>query len=214
MSFDEAFSSVHSKPRPDKVSCFSKDGARMRYTIDGSSIVPDWDLVCENSVWRTTVQVAVSFGKFVGASSFGILSDKYGRKTSFTLGVTCYTLGSLLTSFSPWYWPFLVGRVLLGVASSGIFYPALTIRKCSDLVYCYMFHLTLFHLFSCRLPRFLVTENIGLVHRSWMSIAFTVSYPVGMMLLALSAHFNHTWRELQLSLTVPVVFLVIICWFV
>lgn len=129
MQFDEAAASVHAKPRPAEVSCFRKEGARMRYTIDGSSIVPDWDLVCENSVWRTTVQVAVSFGKFVGASFFGILSDKYGRKNSFTLGAVFFIVGSLLTSFSPWYWPFLVGRVLLGAASSGLFYPALTIRK-------------------------------------------------------------------------------------
>lgn len=129
MSFEQAIASVRSKPRPAEVSCFSQNGAQMRYVIDGSSIVPEWDLVCENSVWRTTVQVAVSFGKFVGASLFGILSDKFGRKNSFSLGVLCYTLGSLLTSFSMWYWPFLIGRVLLGAASSGIYYPALTIRK-------------------------------------------------------------------------------------
>lgn len=71
--------------------------------------------------------MAVSFGKFVGASVFGILSDKYGRKNSFTLGAVFYTVGSLLTSFSPWYWPFLVGRMMIGSASSGLFYPALTI---------------------------------------------------------------------------------------
>lgn len=129
MPFEEAYATVHFNPRPDAVSCFSQHEAQMKYTIDGSSIVSDWDLVCDKSVWRTTVQVAVSFGKFVGASLFGIVSDKFGRKTSFTIGSLCYATGSLLTSFSPLYWPFLIGRVLLGLAASGIYYPALTIRK-------------------------------------------------------------------------------------
>lgn len=77
----------------------------------------------------------MSFGKFVGASVFGILSDKYGRKNSFTLGAVFYTVGSLLTSFSPWYWPFLVGRMMLGSASSGLFYPALTICMLFSVLY-------------------------------------------------------------------------------
>lgn len=35
-----------------------------------------WNLVCENDLERTAVQVALSFGKFVGAFLFGIVSDK------------------------------------------------------------------------------------------------------------------------------------------
>lgn len=56
----------------------------------------------------------------------------------------------------------------------------------------------------------LVTENIGSKHRSWMSIAFTMSYPIGMILLAVSAHYIQVWQQLQLSLTIPAVFLLVI----
>lgn len=88
-----------------------------------------WNLICENSFWRTAVAVAVSLGKFFGATAFGVLSDKYGRKTCFIIGSLFYITGSILTSFSPWYWVFLIGRVLLGSASSGLFYPAFSLCK-------------------------------------------------------------------------------------
>lgn len=86
-----------------------------------------WDLICEKSFWRTTVATAVSVGKFLGATTFGILSDKYGRKTCFIIGSIFYIAGSVLTTFSPWYWLFLIGRVLLGSSSSGLFYPAFSL---------------------------------------------------------------------------------------
>lgn len=88
-----------------------------------------WDLVCENSVGRTIVQTAVSLGKCMGALSVGILSDKFGRKKLFGGGVIVYTLASLLVAFTPWYWAFLIGRMCLGLASSGLFYPALIMSK-------------------------------------------------------------------------------------
>lgn len=40
------------------------------------SFVPEWNLVCERTALKSNVQVALSVGKFVGASTFGIISDK------------------------------------------------------------------------------------------------------------------------------------------
>lgn len=154
MNYDDAMSYSLSHNRPDTIPCMRKTNNFYHYVQEpGSSIVPEvsnfirrgvylnllpinffvvslqWNLICENSFWRTAVAVAVSLGKFIGATSFGILSDKYGRKKCFIIGSLFYVTGSVLTSFSPWYWIFLIGRVLLGSSSSGLFYPAFSLCK-------------------------------------------------------------------------------------
>lgn len=98
--------------------------------------------MCENNVFRTLVQVAVSAGKCIGASVVGILSDKFGRRNSFASGAVIYVTASILTTFSPWYWPFLIGRFFLGSAASGLFYPAL-IMSTFDVI-CNLFSNTYF----------------------------------------------------------------------
>uniref|UniRef100_A0A182X1Z4 Major facilitator superfamily (MFS) profile domain-containing protein n=1 Tax=Anopheles quadriannulatus TaxID=34691 RepID=A0A182X1Z4_ANOQN len=191
LNYNDALSYTQSHPPPAEVNCLATAGTgagswHMHYDQpDGVSIVPEWDLLCERTALRSTVQVALSIGKFVGASSFGVISDKYGRKTSFSIAATLYIVAGLLTTFSPFYALLLLGRIGLGASASGVFYPAFA----------------------------LLTENIGKRHRSWMSIAFNFSYPLGMLCLALAAYLIQPWRDLSLALTVPSFLLVIHLYF-
>lgn len=84
-------------------------------------------MICENTAWASNVQMMLSFGKFIGASGFGMISDKYGRKTAFSLACLTYIVGSILVTVSPLYVVLLLGRLCLGLASSGIFYAAFTL---------------------------------------------------------------------------------------
>lgn len=95
--------------------------------------------MCENSIWRTSVQTAVSLGKCVGALSVGILSDKFGRKKLFGSGTMLYTASSILVGFAPWYWTFLIGRTALGLASSALFYPSLIMSECLKYKFFHLF---------------------------------------------------------------------------
>ncbi|XP_065072547.1 organic cation transporter protein [Ochlerotatus camptorhynchus] len=186
MDYQDALAYVGGKPQPGEVSCLGTAGFQMHYQQEpGASIVPEWDLICERTALRSTVQVALSVGKFFGASTFGILSDKYGRKSSFTIAALLYVVASLLTTFSPVYILLLLGRIGLGASASGVFYPAFA----------------------------MLTENIGTRHRSWMSIAFNFSYPIGTLILALAAYYLHSWRDLSLALTIPSFFLAIHLYF-
>lgn len=113
-------------------SCLRSSDTAMEYNITGSSIVTEWDLVCENSVWRTSAQTSVSMGKAIGAIGSGILSDKYGRRSLYIGGACLYILTSVMMTATPWYWVFLIGRLLMGIANSMIFYPSAVMRECNS----------------------------------------------------------------------------------
>lgn len=116
---------------PDQVPCKQNyEGNVYKYNLeDGESIVPEFDLVCENLVMRSNIQVALSLGKFFAASSFGVFSDRFGRKTAFMVGCLIYMISGLATVFTRSYWILFFGRMGIGASSSALFYPAFTLCK-------------------------------------------------------------------------------------
>lgn len=54
-----------------------------------------------------------------------------------------------------------------------------------------------------------VTEFLAPKYRSTLSIFFTVSYPIGMAILALAAYLVHPWRYLQWTLSLPALLLIV-----
>src|SRR2546423_8741540 len=55
----------------------------------------------------------------VGALIFGILADRFGRRTPLMIDIICYSVIELLTAFSPNYVVFLILRGLFGIAMGG-----------------------------------------------------------------------------------------------
>lgn len=81
MSFEQSKVFLKNKPKPGTKSCFDMkeidDNYAFHYEQEpGFSFVPEWNLVCERTALKSNVQVALSIGKFIGASTFGIISDK------------------------------------------------------------------------------------------------------------------------------------------
>lgn len=79
MSYSDALVFTRTAERPNTISCESKKDNYFHYVFDQDgevSIVSQWDLICDKNIWRSTVQVALSFGKFLGAFVFGIVADK------------------------------------------------------------------------------------------------------------------------------------------
>uniref|UniRef100_A0A6M2DXK0 Putative synaptic vesicle transporter svop n=1 Tax=Xenopsylla cheopis TaxID=163159 RepID=A0A6M2DXK0_XENCH len=46
-----------------------------------------------------------------------------------------------------------------------------------------------------------------------MSIVFNLSYPIGMLILAVTAYYVPQWRDLQLAISLPTVLLLFHCWY-
>lgn len=82
LGYNKTLSYLKNKPLPEIKSCYalntaSHDDYPFHYEQEKDfSFVPEWNLVCERTAMRSNVQVALSIGKFIGASTFGILSDK------------------------------------------------------------------------------------------------------------------------------------------
>lgn len=81
MSYEQAQTYYSNKPKPELKSCLSmmdeSQDVFFHYEQDERvSIITEWNLVCERKALKSNVQVALSIGKFIGASVFGILSDK------------------------------------------------------------------------------------------------------------------------------------------
>ncbi|XP_046431975.1 organic cation transporter protein isoform X1 [Neodiprion fabricii] len=182
LGFEGALEYVSSNDNPGSESCTAISYAD---DIDGTSIVAEWDLVCDRTALRSSVQMALSLGKFLGASTFGVIADKFGRRTSYIAGALLLIVAGPFSAVAPWYWLFMVLRALIGVSNSAIYHSSFTI----------------------------LTEVAGPKHRAWMGIVYSMGYPFGMMILPGIAYLVHDWKLLQLAITVPAIVLLLHCWF-
>ncbi|XP_063696923.1 organic cation transporter protein [Culicoides brevitarsis] len=184
LSYEEAVDMISSMPKPKELNCGQHGNSYFSYDQQKSvSIVTEWDLVCDRLVYRTNVQMALSVGKFFGSSLLGVIADRWGRKLAFNISAVIYMVAGLVSFLTPWYWIFFLSRFLLGMAGSGVYNSAYT----------------------------LLTESVAKKHRSWTSVVYSISYPIGSLLLALIAYLVPEWRNLQMCLTLPGFLLIIHC---
>lgn len=88
-----------------------------------------WDLVCKRSALRPLTQTSISLGKASGAILAGLMSDRYGRRLPYMCGAVLFVAVSVVMSVTPWYWPFMAGRLGAGLASGLMFYPAVILGE-------------------------------------------------------------------------------------
>lgn len=60
------------------------------------------------------------WGILLGGIIFGILADKYGRRTPLMVGILIQAACGYIASFLPWYWWFLLNWFILALASGGV----------------------------------------------------------------------------------------------
>ncbi|CAH1391242.1 unnamed protein product [Nezara viridula] len=180
--FDGALRYFNKMPKPDVVKCSS-------YVYDEDSfhqtIVTEWDLVCDDLPLRSTVQSTVAIGKFCGAVFFGLISDRFGRKRTFIFSAILYMIAGPSAAFLTNYAAFILFRLLIGLAGSGVY----------DTGYTLLLELTV--------------KN----YRAYVGNMFNVAFSFGLMYLPLAAYLTNNWRQLQLAISIPMFLLLIHCWF-
>ncbi|XP_050818662.1 solute carrier family 22 member 5-like [Gopherus flavomarginatus] len=152
-----------------------------------STIVTEWNLVCDDD-WKAPLTASLFFvGVLVGSFISGQLSDKFGRKKVLfaTLGVQ--TGFSFLQVFSTSWEMFSVLFVIVGMGQISNYVAAFVLG----------------------------TEILGKTVRIiFCTLGVCIFYAVGYMLLPLFAYFIRDWRMLLLALTLPGLLCIPLWWVV
>uniref|UniRef100_A0ACB8GBK2 Uncharacterized protein n=1 Tax=Sphaerodactylus townsendi TaxID=933632 RepID=A0ACB8GBK2_9SAUR len=84
-----------------------------------SSIVSEFNLVCEDS-WKLDVfQACVNAGFFLGSVNVGYIADRFGRKTSLLITTLITSISGVLVALAPNYLWSVIFRFMQGLVSKG-----------------------------------------------------------------------------------------------
>lgn len=149
-----------------------------------SSLVQEWDLVCERTWTRSLVQTATMSGMLVG-TLLSSLGDRLGRRPMVIAGFVASLVGSVCVAVSPWFSLLLFSRGLLGLG--------LGLGQTAS--FC------------------LLMEVIGPERRTTAAVAFSVGFAMGIIMLPVFAWLLQDWRTLQGAISVPLLVFVIWSWY-
>ncbi|XP_062941505.1 organic cation/carnitine transporter 2 [Cynocephalus volans] len=163
------------------------DGWEFSKDVYQSTIVTEWNLVCEDD-WKAPLTISLFFvGVLVGSFISGQLSDRFGRKNVLFVTMGMQTGFSFLQIFSKNLEMFVVLFVLVGMGQISNYVAAFVLG----------------------------TEILGKsVRIIFSTLGVCIFYAFGYMVLPLFAYFIRDWRMLLLALTVPGVLCVVLWWFI
>ncbi|ROT62008.1 Organic cation transporter protein, partial [Penaeus vannamei] len=175
-----------------------------------------FDLVCSSDYLRATYEQMYMFGMLVGAPLAGILSDRFGRKTVFSVGIVSYLVLSIASCWLPSFTAILASRFFLG-----FLHPA-------GLQVAYVLALDSFHpspthiaghqpninatfLKECILWK--AMEVCESRYRSIVGVLLALPWALGTIAWGIWAHLLRDWKWLQLAVSLPGLILLPVLWF-
>ncbi|KAK6169539.1 hypothetical protein SNE40_020577 [Patella caerulea] len=150
------------------------------------TFMTEQNIVCQYTIYRSHANMIMMAGRFVGSLGFGVFADLLGRKVALMVGLVLQIAVSFATAFAPNFTVFMVCRFFVGFASSGTFMSGFVI----------------------------VMELVGPSKRSRSGVVMMLFWCIGLFLLGLLAYFIRDWSNLQLAVSIPIVFLLSFYWIV
>ncbi|XP_070558189.1 organic cation transporter protein-like [Ptychodera flava] len=136
-----------------------------------STVVFEYNLVCDNGWMRQLSKSIVPLGNLVGVIIFGQLSDIFGRRPIFFITLVLAIVTGVLTSFAQTYAMFVIGQFLLGALPHSLFVTG----------------------------NVLILEIVSLEYRTMCNAVLHVGFSVCYMLFGVIALLCHgNWRLIQL----------------
>ncbi|XP_063800904.1 solute carrier family 22 member 6-B-like [Pseudophryne corroboree] len=150
-----------------------------------STIITDWDLVCEREWMKELAQSIYMAGVLLGAMVYGSLADRFGRRTVLLCCALKVALMGTAAAFSPNFSLYLTFRFLTGMGLCGLIINDIG----------------------------LTTEWIPKRYRPTVSMFQSTCLTLGHIILPGVAYAIRDWRWLQLALSLPYfIFFILICW--
>ncbi|XP_039100616.1 solute carrier family 22 member 20-like [Hyaena hyaena] len=161
-----------------------RDGWVYDRSVFPSTIVTEWDLVCEARPLRDLAQSIYMAGVLVGAAVFGSLADRLGRKGPLLWSYLQLAVSGAATAYFGSFSAYCVFRFLMGMTFSGIILNSLS----------------------------LVVEWMPTQGRTVAGVLLGFSFTLGQLILAGVAYVIRPWRWLQFAVSVPFLIFFLYSW--
>nr|XP_055171204.1 solute carrier family 22 member 20 isoform X2 [Nyctereutes procyonoides] len=161
-----------------------KDGWVYDRSVFPSTIVMEWDLVCEARPLRDLAQSIYMAGVLVGAAVFGSLADRLGRKGPLVWSYLQLAVSGVATAYFGSFSAYCISRFLMGMTFSGIILNSLS----------------------------LVVEWMPTQGRTVAGVLLGYSFTLGQLILAGVAYLIRPWRWLQLAVSIPFLIFFLYSW--
>uniref|UniRef100_A0A8C9RD68 Solute carrier family 22 member 6 n=1 Tax=Scleropages formosus TaxID=113540 RepID=A0A8C9RD68_SCLFO len=148
-----------------------------------STIATEWDLVCGKKGMTKGTATIFFIGLMCGAVVFGILSDRFGRKTMLLVTYLLALTFGLASAFSTSYMMFAIMRFFTGFSLTGISIISIILS----------------------------VEWCGIENRTVAGVIVSLDWSLGSMMLSGIAYLVNDWRWLIVAVTSPL-FLAVIAW--
>ena len=156
-------------------------------TLMTSTLIEEFQLVCDRSRFRALVNVSYMIGCVVGCYLFGWISDTFGRVKALMLGILLVSLagfGGAFCSGPDGVYAFAASRLICGVGAMATFMVSFV----------------------------LIVEHVGFKYSYVAGLLIDVPFAFGEVLLGVEAYFIRDWKTLQMVAYLPMLSLLIIFW--
>ncbi|KAM4723084.1 solute carrier family 22 member 20-like [Rhinophrynus dorsalis] len=183
------WSLLHSNATFDNITGIETESCMDGWVYDRSvirtSIITEWDLVCDLRPMRQMAQSVYMVGVLLGGAIFGGLSDKFGRRTILIWSYMQMSVAGSLVAFLPNFPCYIIFRLISGMTFSSVLLNTLC----------------------------LMLEWMPVKGRTLAGTFIGYVFTSGQMVLSGLAYAIRDWRWLQFSVTAPFYFFFIYSWF-